>query len=79
MKTLNEVLICDIEEERIALPVLRNPKLTAGTLWSILKDMVGKDISKYSMPVILNEPISLLQKNCEVFCSNHLLAKASQE
>jgi hypothetical protein len=58
MKSLNTELILDIEEERIALPVLRNPKLTAGTMWTILKDMVGKDITKYSMPVILNEPLT---------------------
>lgn len=79
MKSLNTELILDIEEERIALPVLRNPKLTAGTMWTILKDMVGKDITKYSMPVILNEPLSGLQKQFEVFSFNYLLTKASQE
>ena len=60
MKTLSEQLICDCDEERIALPILRNPKITASTMWTILKDMVGKDITKYSMPVILNEPLSAL-------------------
>mmetsp|Transcript_25632 Transcript_25632/g.39441 ORF Transcript_25632/g.39441 Transcript_25632/m.39441 type:complete len:132 (+) Transcript_25632:1431-1826(+) len=41
--------------------------------------MVGKDMTKYSMPVILNEPLTNLQKNCEVFAFNHLLTKASKE
>ena len=59
-KTLKDVIILDCDEERIALPCLRDSKIKASTIWTILKDMVGKDITKYSMPVIVNEPMSIL-------------------
>lgn len=32
---------------------------------TILKDMVGKDITKYSFPVVVNEPLTVLQKAAE--------------
>lgn len=41
--------------------------------------MVGKDISKISLPVILNEPLSSLQRNSEVFQMNWLIEKAVKE
>lgn len=59
-KILKDVIISDCDEERIALPCLRDSKIKASTIWTILKDMVGKDITKYSMPVIVNEPMSIL-------------------
>lgn len=65
MKRIKEVIISDCEEERIALPCLRDSKIKASTVWTILKDLVGKDITKYSMPVIVNEPLSILQKSAE--------------
>ena len=65
MKVLTDVIISDCEEERIALPCLRDSKIRASTIWTILKDMVGKDITKYSMPVIANEPLTTLQKTAE--------------
>ena len=55
----------DIEDDRTALPILRDPKIKGATIWAILKDMVGKDITRYSMPVIVNEPLSVLQKHAE--------------
>jgi hypothetical protein len=65
MKRIKNVIISDCEEERIALPCLRDSKIKTSTIWTILKDMIGKDITKYSMPVIVNEPISILQKAAE--------------
>jgi hypothetical protein len=65
MKRIKDVIISDCEEERIALPILRDSKIKASTIWAILKDMIGKDITKYSMPVIVNEPLSVLQKASE--------------
>eukprot|EP00922_Rhytidocystis_sp_ex-Travisia-forbesii_P059611 GHVS01088395.1.p1 GENE.GHVS01088395.1~~GHVS01088395.1.p1 ORF type:complete len:1004 (+),score=178.91 GHVS01088395.1:167-3178(+) len=35
------------------------------SLWSILKDCLGKDLSKISMPVYFNEPTSFLQRLAE--------------
>tara|TARA_B100000674_G_scaffold63562_1_gene44087 strand:- start:231 stop:2456 length:2226 start_codon:yes stop_codon:yes gene_type:complete len=35
------------------------------SLWNIIKDMIGKDLTRISLPVFLNEPLSGLQKACE--------------
>ena len=35
--------------------------------WEIFKGNVGKDLTKFEVPIKLNEPISLLQKLCEGF------------
>jgi hypothetical protein len=65
MKRIKDEIISDCEEERIALPCLRDSRIKASTIWTVLKDMVGKDITKYSMPVIVNEPLTILQKAAE--------------
>jgi len=67
MKETNNIVITDLNEERLSLPFARDNRLKPGTIWTILKDMVGKDITKYSMPVIVNEPMSNLQKSTEMF------------
>ena len=67
MKASSSVIISDLTEERLSLPCERDNRLKPAAIWTILKDMVGKDITKYSMPVIVNEPISNLQKNAELF------------
>ena len=36
------------------------------SVWKILKDSVGKDLSKVTMPVQFNEPITMLQKISEI-------------
>ncbi|KAI9597519.1 Oxysterol-binding protein-domain-containing protein [Syncephalis fuscata] len=37
----------------------------AVSVWSVLKNSIGKDLTKISMPVIFNEPTSMLQRMCE--------------
>ena len=76
MVAIKTCVIQDLNEERLALPTVRDCSLKSGTFWAILKDMVGKDITKYSMPVIVNEPLSNLQKSCELFSFNYLLEEA---
>jgi hypothetical protein len=45
--------------ERDELPWLKDPN--AGiSVWAIIKDSIGKDISKLSVPVYFNDPTSLL-------------------
>ena len=48
-------------------------------VWEVLKDLVGKDITKFSMPVFLNEPLTVLQKSAEMVCFVDLLEQASKE
>lgn len=62
MKKLATRILVDCPYERLQLPLLRDPKIKASAYWQILKDLVGKDITKYSMPVYMNEPLSALQK-----------------
>jgi hypothetical protein len=40
---------------------------------------VGKDLSKFSLPVVLNEPITYLQKCAELMAFSDLLSHASKE
>ena len=47
-------------------------------IWDILKNVIGKDMTKVSLPVIMNEPLSALQRNCEMITSGrHLYDRAA--
>ena len=45
-------------------------------LWNLLCKNIGKDLSKISMPVTLNEPLSTLQRLCEELEYSDLIDKA---
>ena len=49
---------------RECLPVLIPEGYRFG-VWQILKNVIGKDITKISMPIPMNEPISFLQRYAE--------------
>lgn len=34
-------------------------------IWSLLKNCIGKELYKITMPVVFNEPLTLLQRTCE--------------
>ena len=54
--------------ERMCLPYLKGHVDHKVSLWSVLKDSVGKELWKITVPVLFNEPLSLLQKgagSCE--------------
>lgn len=46
------------------------------SLWSIIKNCIGKDLSKIAMPVVFNEPLSFLQRITENAEYMELLDKA---
>lgn len=46
------------------------------SLWGILKKNIGKDLSRISMPVALNEPLGVLQRMCEELEYSELLDAA---
>ncbi|XP_032783250.1 oxysterol-binding protein-related protein 3 isoform X1 [Daphnia magna] len=48
------------------------------SLWNLMKRNIGKDLSKVSMPVVLNEPIGMLQRLSEELEYSELLDKASE-
>lgn len=53
------------------------------SLWSIIKECIGKDLSRVCLPVYFNEPLSALQKSaedleyCELLDKVHLLPSLS--
>ncbi|XP_018429158.1 PREDICTED: oxysterol-binding protein-related protein 3 isoform X2 [Nanorana parkeri] len=53
------------------------PNTSNISLWNILRNNIGKDLSKVSMPVQLNEPLNTLQRLCEELEYTELLDKAS--
>ncbi|OKL58366.1 hypothetical protein UA08_06234 [Talaromyces atroroseus] len=52
----------DPVRQRLKMDQDDRPKLS---LWSILKSMIGKDMTKMTLPVSFNEPTSLLQRVAE--------------
>lgn len=66
-----------IEAYRTKLPV---PKVSGDdvSVWSMLRNCIGKDLSKVAMPVVFNEPLSFLQRITEYMEYSYLLKKANQ-
>ena len=60
---------------RTKLPVPQPEKVNLN-LWSCLKQCIGKELTKITMPVNWNEPLSLLQRITEYMNYSHLLAAA---
>ncbi|XP_022915451.1 oxysterol-binding protein-related protein 1 [Onthophagus taurus] len=48
-------------------------------IWSVLKNCIGKELSKITMPVVFNEPLSFLQRIAEYMEYSHLLRVASEQ
>uniref|UniRef100_A0A8C7F7U5 Oxysterol-binding protein n=1 Tax=Oncorhynchus kisutch TaxID=8019 RepID=A0A8C7F7U5_ONCKI len=53
------------------------PSSSSVSLWNILKNNIGKDLSKVAMPVHLNEPLNTLQRLCEEVEYSELLDTAN--
>ncbi|CAL1543618.1 unnamed protein product [Lymnaea stagnalis] len=62
---------------RSRLPVPK-PESPDVSLWNLLYRNIGKDLTKISMPVTLNEPLSMLQRLCEELEYSELLDKAAE-
>ena len=45
------------------------------SLWSIIKECIGRDLSRVCLPVFFNEPLSALQKSAEDLEYSELLDK----
>ncbi|KAI3360959.1 hypothetical protein L3Q82_013169 [Scortum barcoo] len=54
-----------------------SPNNSTISLWNILRNNIGKDLSKVAMPVQLNEPFNTLQKLCEELEYSELLDRAA--
>lgn len=60
------------------MPAGTCPSSSNISLWNILRNNIGKDLSKVAMPVELNEPLNTLQRLCEELEYSELLDKAAQ-
>ncbi|XP_044063382.1 oxysterol-binding protein-related protein 3 isoform X4 [Siniperca chuatsi] len=54
-----------------------SPNNSTISLWNILRNNIGKDLSKVAMPVQLNEPLNTLQRLCEELECSELLDRAA--
>ncbi|XP_034466081.1 oxysterol-binding protein-related protein 3 isoform X3 [Hippoglossus hippoglossus] len=54
-----------------------SPNNSTISLWNILRNNIGKDLSKVAMPVQLNEPLNTLQRLCEELEYSELLDRAA--
>jgi len=78
-------MFCDAREEpmpgvelpyRKTLPFLRNPNQRIN-IWKVVKESIGKELSKMAVPVYFNEPISFLQRFSEDLIYQDLLLQAA--
>ncbi|XP_014401638.1 PREDICTED: oxysterol-binding protein-related protein 1 [Myotis brandtii] len=65
-----------IKKHRTSLP---SPMFSRNdfSIWSILRKCIGMELSKITMPVIFNEPLSFLQRLTEYMEHTYLIQKAS--
>uniref|UniRef100_A0A8C9TXT0 Oxysterol-binding protein n=1 Tax=Scleropages formosus TaxID=113540 RepID=A0A8C9TXT0_SCLFO len=64
-----------VRKRRTRIPDKPNYSLN---LWSIMKNCIGKELSKIPMPVNFNEPLSMLQRLSEDLEYHELLDKAAK-
>uniref|UniRef100_T2M5M8 Oxysterol-binding protein n=1 Tax=Hydra vulgaris TaxID=6087 RepID=T2M5M8_HYDVU len=69
-------LVCLCLNHRRQLPHTMHSR-NEFSIWSVLKQAVGKDLSKMTMPVIFNEPISFLQRIAEYMDYGFIMQKAA--
>lgn len=49
------------------------------SIWGLIRDNIGQDLTRVTLPIILNEPVTMLQKCCEAMANYQLLEKAAEE
>ena len=65
-------------EIRKQLPAFKDPERKF-SLWALISDNIGQDLTKVTLPIILNEPVSMLQKCCESMMNFKMLEDACAE
>ena len=63
---------------RKELPAERDPNLKPN-LFKIIKDAIGKDITKMTLPAVMNQPFTGIQKITEYLAYKHCLDRAASE
>jgi hypothetical protein len=65
----------EVDQPRTRLPAPR-PLSRGFTVWTVLKNAVGRDLNHITMPATINEPLSVLQKCAEELQYRYLLEQA---
>ncbi|KAL5478152.1 hypothetical protein EMCRGX_G025043 [Ephydatia muelleri] len=65
---------CTLPTRRINIPPRPNKGIN---LWSLMKNCIGKDLSKIPLPVNVNEPLSFIQRLTEELLYAKVLEKAA--
>lgn len=63
-------------ERRLKLPEPKE-KQKSVSLWSVIKECIGKDLTRICLPVYFNEPLSALQRIGEEFEYSYILDRAA--
>ena len=74
-KSPNKMRSWVIKQRRATVPEKPNISFS---LWSIMKNCIGKDLSKIPVPVNFSEPTSMLQRLVEDFEYGEILDKAAK-
>lgn len=74
---LTSPILADSNLIRVQIPGNTAVKINVSLVLKMLKDLIGKDLSRFSMPVFINEPSSLLMKPAEFSFYTHYLTKAA--
>ncbi|KRX56011.1 Oxysterol-binding protein-related protein 2 [Trichinella sp. T9] len=70
--------LCILRDKRDAINSL-NAQRSQANIWSILKHSLGTDLSRLSIPVVFNEPLTFLQRISEYMEYSDLISKAVNE
>jgi hypothetical protein len=72
-----DVKSTNIIPHRYSLPVLRNPNQKINVI-KLIKESIGKDLSRVALPVYLNEPLSFIQRFSEDLAYSEIILNAVQ-
>ena len=62
---LKEPIIMDCPMIRTQIPGNTAVKVKLSNILKMVKELIGKDLSKFSLPVFINEPTSIIMKPSE--------------
>lgn len=68
-------MVLDCNNVRISIKEAVEVKLTM--FLKLFKDLIGKDLTKFSLPVFINEPSNILMKPAEFMFFNSFNTEAS--
>jgi hypothetical protein len=71
-----EVAVTQSVSHRSSMPVQRNPNQKIN-IWKVIRDSIGKDLTRIAVPVYFNEPVSFIQRFSEELTYEELLRNAA--